>query len=139
MSWIFKRNPLSRTKIPLSANDEASESDRLLMEPVDHNSSTHETLIDDAPSILRKIPDKIPPTALNIVLVHLCERFTFYSLSGLFPNYLKNPLPPGGNGSGAPPKWKTTIPAGALGLGHGVATMWQSLFQVGVYRFFCEW
>ncbi len=51
---------------------------------------------------LRRVSDSIPIAAFTIVLVEFCERFAFYGLSGVFQNYLQNPLPPGGNGAGAP-------------------------------------
>jgi hypothetical protein len=51
---------------------------------------------------LRRIPAKIPWTAFVIALVELCERFTFYGLSGPFQNYISN-------------AWGSTANPGALG------------------------
>ena len=138
MPWIFKRNSPSKTKLSPSADNEASESDHLLVSTTSSidNSSTYALPIDDTTSTLRPIPDKIPLVALNLVAVHFCERFAFYGLSGIFQNYLKNPLPSEGNGNSSPSKGSHA--PGALGLGQDAATLWQNLFQVGVYRFFVK-
>ena len=85
--------------------------------------------------LLRKVPDTIPLAAFTIVIVELCERFAFYGLSGVFQNYLQNPLPPGGNGSGAPASVDDPVPAGALGLGQATASRLQQIFATVAYIF----
>ena len=84
---------------------------------------------------LKRVPDRIPPAALTIVIIELCERFAFYGLSGPFQNYLQNPFPPDGNGSGAPKNVSDPYPAGALGLGQARATALQQLFACLAYVF----
>lgn len=54
---------------------------------IDHESS--EAIDRDAPTdeerqILRKVSDKLPWSAFLVALVELCERFTYYGLSGPF-------------------------------------------------------
>ena len=39
---------------------------------------------------LRKVADKLPWSAFLVAMVELCERFTFYGLSGPFQNYIQN-------------------------------------------------
>jgi hypothetical protein len=46
---------------------------------------------------LRRIPDKLPWTAYLVAIVELCERFSYYGLSGPFQNYISNNYKDGGN------------------------------------------
>ncbi|KAG9533834.1 hypothetical protein KCU71_g22847, partial [Aureobasidium melanogenum] len=39
---------------------------------------------------LRKVSDKLPWAAFIICVIELCERFTYYGLSGPFQNYIEN-------------------------------------------------
>ena len=39
---------------------------------------------------LRKVSDKLPWSAFLVAVVELCERFTYYGLSGPFQNYIQN-------------------------------------------------
>lgn len=39
---------------------------------------------------LRKISDHLPWSAFLVAMVELCERFTYYGLSGPFQNYIQN-------------------------------------------------
>lgn len=39
---------------------------------------------------LRKIADKLPWSAFLVCVIELCERFTYYGLSGPFQNYIEN-------------------------------------------------
>jgi len=81
---------------------------------------------------LRRVSDKIPIAAFSVVIVELCERFAYYGLSGPFQNYLENPLPAGGPGTGAPPKG-SPLPAGALNQGQTAATGLNNMFQFLAY------
>lgn len=81
---------------------------------------------------LRRVADKIPVAAFSVVIVELCERFAYYGLSGPFQNYLENPLPDGGPGTGAPPKG-SKLPAGALNRGQTAATGLNNMFQFLAY------
>ena len=38
---------------------------------------------------LRHVPDKLPWSAFLVAVIELCERFTFYGLSGPFQNYVQ--------------------------------------------------
>ncbi|OCB88896.1 PTR2-domain-containing protein [Sanghuangporus baumii] len=84
---------------------------------------------------LRRVPDNIPVSAFIIVIVELCERMAFYGLAGVFQNYLQNPLPPGGKGTGAPASVDDPAPAGALNLGQSAASGLQQIFATLAYIF----
>lgn len=38
---------------------------------------------------LRKVSDKLPWSAFIVAMVEMCERFTYYGLSGPFQNYIQ--------------------------------------------------
>jgi POT family proton-dependent oligopeptide transporter len=69
---------------------------------------------------LRHIAENLPLSAWLVAIVELCERFTYYGMSGLFQNYVNNPLD-GSKGRGA------------LGLGHQGATGLTTFFQFWCY------
>lgn len=68
---------------------------------------------------LRKVADRLPLSAWSIAIVELCERFTYYGVSGPFQNYMQNPR--GGR-----------IP-GALDLGQQGANALSYFFQFWCY------
>ncbi|KAG5367648.1 Peptide transporter PTR2 [Yarrowia sp. C11] len=65
------------------------------------------------------ISDKIPYSAYLVAVVELCERFTYYGLSGPFQNYIQNPR-------------EGRLP-GALGLGQQKAVALLYAFQFWCY------
>ena len=69
---------------------------------------------------LRKVSDKLPWSAFLVALIELCERFTYYGLTGPFQNYIQNP--PSGGATGV---------RGAIGGGQKEAT--------GLVNFFTFW
>ncbi|KAF7125302.1 hypothetical protein CNMCM5793_001480 [Aspergillus hiratsukae] len=69
---------------------------------------------------LRHVAENLPVSAWLVAIVELCERFTYYGMSGLFQNYVNNPL----DGSKGP---------GALGMGHQGATGLTTFFQFWCY------
>lgn len=74
---------------------------------------------------LRHIAENLPVSAWLVAIVELCERFTYYGMSGLFQNYVNNPL----DGSKGP---------GALGMGHQGATGLTTFFQFWCYGETCH-
>ena len=71
--------------------------------------------------VLRKVPDSLPWSAFLVCVVELCERFTFYGLSGPFQNYISNSYnDPSGN-------------PGAIGLGQSAATALTNFFLFWCY------
>lgn len=76
---------------------------------------------EDEKRSLRHIAENLPVSAWLVAIVELCERFTYYGMSGLFQNYVLRPL----DGSGGGP--------GALGMGHQGATGLTTFFQFWCY------
>ena len=63
-------------------------------EPDLSSASDIESFEDDEPTedelaTLRKVADRLPWSAFIVALVELCERFTYYGLSGPFQNYIQ--------------------------------------------------
>ncbi|MCO5613681.1 hypothetical protein L7F22_067959 [Adiantum nelumboides] len=67
---------------------------------------------------LRKVPSYIPPMAFLVAFLELCERASYYGLTGPIVNYIQNPLPPGSDGGQLVGNAK--VP-GALGQGQSIA------------------
>jgi len=70
---------------------------------------------------LRRVPDNIPRATFLVAAIELCERFTFYGLSGPFQNYIGNSYH---NANGLP---------GAIGLDQSGATGLNNFFQFWCY------
>lgn len=68
---------------------------------------------------LRKVADHLPWAIFIVCIVELCERFTYYGLSGPFQNYIEN-------------KYGGSLP-GAIGLGQTGATGLTNFFQFWCY------
>jgi POT family proton-dependent oligopeptide transporter len=71
-------------------------------------------------SSLRHVAENLPLSAWLVAVVELCERFTYYGMSGLFQNYVQRPLD-GSQGRGA------------LGMAHQGATGLTTFFQFWCY------
>lgn len=68
---------------------------------------------------LQKVSDRLPWAAWSVAGVELCERFTYYGVSGIFQNYMQNPR--GG------------LRPGAIGLGQQRASALSYFFQFWCY------
>ena len=75
---------------------------------------------DEEKKKLRHVAENLPISAWLVAIVELCERFTFYGMSGIFQNYINLPLD-GSQGRGA------------LGMGHQGATGLNTFFQFWCY------
>ncbi|KAJ6018251.1 hypothetical protein N7451_001630 [Penicillium sp. IBT 35674x] len=75
---------------------------------------------DDEKRSLRHIAENLPISAWLVAIVELCERFTYYGMSGMFQNYIQRPLD-GSEGRGA------------LGMAHQGATGLTTFFQFWCY------
>lgn len=71
---------------------------------------------------LRHTAENLPVSAWLVAVVELCERFTYYGMSGLFQNYVFRPYS----------SEKSDEP-GALGMGHQGATGLVTFFQFWCY------
>lgn len=69
---------------------------------------------------LRHVAEHLPVSAWLVAIVELCERFTYYGMSGMFQNYVQRPL-------------DGTQGRGALGMGHKGATGLNTFFQFWCY------
>lgn len=77
---------------------------------------------------LRRVADSIPASAWLVVTVELCERFTYYGLSGVFTNFIQQPaMTPTGKADGPDGQ------AGALGKGHQTSYALVTFFQFFAY------
>jgi len=81
----------------------------------------HFTDVKDAHRNLRKVADDLPWPSFLVAIVELCERFTYYGLSGPFQNYIANSWH---DANGLP---------GAIGLRQGGATAMTNAFQLWCY------
>ncbi|KAJ5531946.1 hypothetical protein N7513_001671 [Penicillium frequentans] len=75
---------------------------------------------DDEKRSLRHVAENLPISAWLVAIVELCERFTYYGMSGMFQNYIQRPLD-GSEGRGA------------LGMAHQGATGLTTFFQFWCY------
>ena len=82
------------------------------------NDLTSDGISEEDLNTLRRVSDKIPLSAWLVVIVELCERFTYYGLTPPFQNYIQ--YGPGDQ------------PQGALGLGQQGATGLSNFFQFWV-------
>ncbi|SPQ20635.1 6cf59c5c-48ef-4732-acc4-49b8166f1942 [Thermothielavioides terrestris] len=83
-------------------------------------------------AVLRRVPGTIPIIAYLICVIEFCERASYYGVQPLISNYVNRPLPPGGNGYGAPPVG-TQETGGALGMGTVVANAVTQSFSMLAY------
>ncbi|KUI73365.1 Peptide transporter PTR2 [Cytospora mali] len=74
---------------------------------------------DEEKQKLRKVSDKLPWSAFLVCVIELCERFTYYGLSGPFQNYIEN-------------SYGGSLP-GAIGMGQTGATGLTDFFQFWCY------
>ncbi|KAK4693535.1 hypothetical protein P7C71_g3887, partial [Lecanoromycetidae sp. Uapishka_2] len=74
---------------------------------------------------LRKVADKLPWSAFLVAMVELCERFTYYGLSGPFQNYIQNSYH---DPSGLPGAIDAAKPSYQEEYGRKHKTPWNDLF-----------
>ncbi|RHZ53723.1 peptide MFS transporter [Aspergillus thermomutatus] len=97
-----------------------NEKDQYAVEKASLDTPDGEEPTEEEAKNLRHIAENLPVSAWLVAIVELCERFTYYGMSGLFQNYVNNPLD-GSKGRGA------------LGLGHQGATGLTTFFQFWCY------
>lgn len=93
----------------------------------DHEDPTEEEL-----KTLRRVPGNLPIVAYLICIAEFSERASYLGVTGLISNFVNRPLPPGGNGYGAPPRG-TQQTAGALGMGTVKANAVNQSFSMLAY------
>jgi hypothetical protein len=70
---------------------------------------------------LPRVAGTMPWTAYMLCGVEFAERASYYGCKQVFKNFIRAPLPIGGNGAGAPPRGSQKT-AGALGKGTVIAS-----------------
>lgn len=107
---------------------------------LDNSSQDHEVyqgLVKPTPEellTLRKVAGKMPSTAYWLCAVEFAERASYYGCNQVYKNFIRAPLPLGGNGAGAPPRG-SELTAGALGRGSVTATAMTEAFKFMAYAF----
>ncbi|KAI9496064.1 POT family-domain-containing protein [Zychaea mexicana] len=89
-----------------------------------HDDSEHPAPTEEDWKNLREVGDHVPFSAFLVILIELCERFTYYGLTGPFQNYIQQPAPPEGYPAEQP---------GAMGKGQQTATALTTFFQFWCY------
>lgn len=79
---------------------------------------------------------QLPWTSYLLCIMDFAERASFWGFKNVFQNFIRAPLPAGGNGAGAPPRG-TQQTAGALGRGTVVASAMMDAFGILVGSPFC--
>ncbi|KAL1405863.1 hypothetical protein Q8F55_007541 [Vanrija albida] len=102
----------------VAAGERADDARGQLAHPTAHHLAT-----------LPHVPAPIPAASYAIALVEFAERASYYGVGGVFTNFIQRPLPPGGNGAGAPAPGSEATP-GALGRGLQVSTALTGLFTL---------
>lgn len=82
---------------------------------------------------LRRVAGKMPASCYYLCAVEFAERASYYGCNQVYKNFIRAPLPAGGNGAGAVPKGNTQLTAGALGRGSVVATAMTEAFKFLAY------
>lgn len=97
---------------------------------LDHNGEPYPTEEDYA--TLRKVAVRMPNSAYLLCFMEFAERASYYGVTQVFSNFVRAPLPAGGNGAGAPARG-TQDTAGALGKGSVVASAVVDSFKFLAY------
>lgn len=81
---------------------------------------------------LPRIAGTMPWSAYMLCGVEFAERASYYGCKQVFKNFIRGPLPEGGNGAGAPPRGSQKT-AGALGKGTVIASAMTDAFTFLAY------
>ena len=87
---------------------------------------------DEELEILPRIAGSMPWSAYLLCGVEFAERASYYGCKQVFKNFIRAPLPKGGNGAGAPPRGSQKT-AGALGKGTVIASAMVDAFTFLAY------
>ncbi|CAG8981256.1 hypothetical protein HYALB_00003854 [Hymenoscyphus albidus] len=81
---------------------------------------------------LPRVAGSMPWAAYMLCAVEFAERASYYGCKQVFKNFIRGPLPVGGNGAGAPPRGSQKT-AGALGKGTVIASAMTDGFTMLAY------
>jgi hypothetical protein len=88
-------------------------------------------------AILPRVAGTMPWTAYILCGVEFAERASYYGCNQVFKNFIRGPLPEGGNGAGAPPRGSQKT-AGALGKGTVIAGAMTDAFKFMAYAVYVQ-
>ena len=83
-------------------------------------------------STLRRVAGKMPASCYYLCAVEFAERASYYGCNQVYKNFIRAPLPPDGNGTGASAPG-SQYTAGALGRGSVTATAMTEAFKFLAY------
>ncbi|KAI1102211.1 hypothetical protein F4804DRAFT_313808 [Jackrogersella minutella] len=111
---------------------QSDSTDRIILE--DGHETFHGLIIptEEEKSTLRRVAGKMPATCYYLCAVEFAERASYYGCFQVYKNFIRAPLPPDGNGSGATAPG-SQYTAGALGKGSVVATAMTEAFKFLAY------
>ncbi|KAK4642303.1 peptide transporter ptr2 [Podospora bellae-mahoneyi] len=81
---------------------------------------------------LRRVAGKMPNTCYLLCAVEFAERASYYGCNQVYKNFIRAPLPPDGNGTGATAPG-SLYTAGALGQGSVIASAMTEAFKMMAY------
>lgn len=122
----------------MSTNNLANEKGEILQETVPQNfdnpsinmnSDGQIAPTEEELATLPRVAARLPWTAYLLCVTDFAERASFWGFRGVFANFIRAPLPVGGNGAGAPANG-TQQTAGALGKGTVVASAMGDAFGI---------
>jgi hypothetical protein len=87
---------------------------------------------DEELETLPRVAGSMPWTSYLLCGVEFAERASYYGCKQVFKNFIRAPLPEGGNGAGAPPRGSQHS-AGALGKGTVIASAMSDAFTFLAY------
>ncbi|KAK7203538.1 putative MFS peptide transporter [Myxozyma melibiosi] len=105
---------------PLDTFSASSSASASLRRITSDNDDDDDGISDHDLRTLRRVSDRLPAAAWLVAVVELCERFTYYGLTGPFMNYMQNPA-------------HDSLRPGAIGLGQSRASALNYFFQFWCY------
>ncbi|KAI1807230.1 POT family-domain-containing protein [Daldinia bambusicola] len=124
-----------RASVDEKAIDEKSQAAANTSGVADESNAALEGLViptEEEKSTLRRVAGKMPATCYYLCAVEFAERASYYGCNQVYKNFIRAPLPPDGNGTGATAPG-SEYTAGALGKGPVVATAMTEAFKFLAY------
>ncbi|KAK3936806.1 putative peptide transporter ptr2 protein [Diplogelasinospora grovesii] len=124
---------------PRTAQDDITDGEDVVSPPtyaqssnISHDDATyyHGLVLptEEEKATLRRVAGRMPASCYYLCAVEFAERASYYGCFQVYKNFIRAPLPPGGNGAGASGAG-SQYTAGALGKGSVVATAMTEAFK----------
>ncbi|KAL3423963.1 MFS peptide transporter [Phlyctema vagabunda] len=122
------------TEVPAPMVGALEKDHHVTLKPVHDNMNADGQIVptEEELATLPKIAGSMPWSAYLLCGVEFAERASYYGCRQVFKNFIRAPLPAGGNGAGAPPRG-TQQTAGALGKGTVIASAMTDAFTFLAY------